>query len=297
MRIAGGHGTWPVLHMIVTWGYRKRGSVIERVDPRARIIAFICLTFALIQIWDIRIILLFFGGALALLRLSRVTWRETRRFWIVMSMVVLVLTLFTALTGWQGAGVYAVEHPIWPEGVRLLGHIFYPALSVERSVFAVAQLLRIFALATLSMLLIYTTNPGHFGVAVRRLGVPDKFAFATDLAFRFVPTLARDFSTTLDAQKARGYELERKGGLLRQIRNIAPLVVPVTINAIVDADEIVDAMDMRAFGTGPRTWSEQFRYQSWDYALIAASALIFLAITMLNLLGYGDFWLPAFLRQ
>ncbi|HEX6293237.1 MAG TPA: energy-coupling factor transporter transmembrane component T [Herpetosiphonaceae bacterium] len=283
--------------MIVTWGYRKRGSAIERLDPRTRILGFIGLTFALIQIWDLRIILIFFVGTLALLWLSRLTWRETRRFWIVMSIVVLILTLFTALTGWQGAGVYAVERPIWPQGLTLLGYTFYPSLSIERSVFAVAQLLRIFTLATLSILVIYTTNPGHFGVAVRRLGVPDKFAFATDLAFRFVPTLARDFSTTLDAQKARGYELERKGGLLRQIRNMAPLVVPVTINAIVGADEIVDAMDLRAFGTGPRTWTEPLRYRWWDYAVIAAAALIFVSITTLNLLGYGNFWLPEVFRR
>jgi energy-coupling factor transport system permease protein len=190
-----------------------------------------------------------------------------------MSVVILVLTLFTALTGWQASGVYSVEHPIWPDGLRLFGRSFFPSLSIERAVFAVAQLLRIFALATFSMLVIYTTNPALFGVAVRRLGVPDKFAFATDLAFRFVPTLARDFGTTLDAQKARGYEL-------------------VTIGAIVDADEIVDAMDMRAFGTGPRTWLEELRYNRWDYAVIAVSVLIFGLITALNILGYGDFWLP-----
>lgn len=283
--------------MIVTWGYRERGSSIERIDPRARIICFICVTFALIQIWDIRIILIFFLAALALLRLSRVTWRETRRFWIVMSVVILVLTTFTALTGWQASGVYTVEHPIWPAGLQILGRTFYPSLSIERAVFAVAQLMRIFALATFSMLVIYTTNPALFGVAVRRLGVPDKFAFATDLAFRFVPTLARDFGTTLDAQKARGYELERKGGLIRQIRNMAPLVVPVTIGAIVDADEIVDAMDMRAFGTGPRTWLEELRYERWDYVIIAVSALIFVLITALNILGYGNFWLPAVLLR
>ncbi|HEY0602143.1 MAG TPA: energy-coupling factor transporter transmembrane component T [Herpetosiphonaceae bacterium] len=283
--------------MIVTWGYRERGSIIERVDPRARIICFICVTFALIQIWDIRIILIFFLAALVLLRLSRVTWRETRRFWIVMSVVILVLTAFTALTGWQASGVYTVEHPIWPDGLSIMGRIFYPSLSIERGVFAIAQLMRIFALATFSMLVIYTTNPALFGVAVRRLGVPDKFAFATDLAFRFVPTLARDFGTTLDAQKARGYELERKGGLIRQIRNMAPLVVPVTIGAIVDADEIVDAMDMRAFGTGPRTWIEELRYERWDYLVIAVSALIFVLITTLNILGYGNFWLPALLLR
>jgi energy-coupling factor transport system permease protein len=283
--------------MVVSWSYRVRGSLLERLDPRTRIICFLCLVFALIQIWDIRLILLFGASTLALLRLSRVTWRETRRFWLVIGLVALVLTLLTALTGWQGAGVYATEQVIWPQGIVLFGRRLYPSLSVERSVFAVAQLVRIFTLATLSMLLIATTNPAHFGVAIRRLGVPDKFAFATDLAFRFVPTLARDFGTTLDAQKARGYELERKGGLLRQLRNIAPLIVPVTIGAIVDADEIVDAMDLRAFGAGPRTWIEPLRYRQIDYLILTVGVLIFAVVTALNILGYGNFWLPSSLRS
>lgn len=279
--------------MIVTWGYRERGSVIERIDPTARIIAFICISFALIQVWDIRIIALFFIGAMALLRLSRITWQESRRFWLFMSLVVLVLTILTAVTGWQGSGVYSVEHPIWPNGFALFGRVFHPSLSIERMVFAVAQLTRILTLATLAILLIYTMHPARYGIAVRRLGVPDKFAFATDLAFRFVPTLAQEFETTLDAQKARGYELERKGGLLRQIRNMAPLVVPVTIGAIVNADETVDAMDLRAFGTGRRTWYEQLRYTRADYIVLIVAAAIFVTITALNIAGYGDFWLPA----
>ena len=55
-----------------------------------------------------------------------------------------------------------------------------------------------------------------------------------ELAFRYVPTLARDFSVTLDAQKARGYEIERvEGGLLTQVRKIAPLIIPVTIGSIL----------------------------------------------------------------
>jgi energy-coupling factor transport system permease protein len=279
--------------MIVTWGYRERGSVIERVDPTARIVVFLALSFAIVQVWDLRIILLFFTLAMILLRLSRLTWQETRRFWIFMSIVVLILTFLTAVTGWQGSGVYTVEHPIWPNGLILFGRTWYPALSVERAFFAATQLIRIFTLATFAILLMYTMHPARYGIAVRRLGVPDKFAFATDLAFRFVPTLAQEFGTTLDAQKARGYELERKGGLFRQIRNTAPLVIPVTIGAIVNADETVDAMDLRAFGTGKRTWFEELRYQWWDYAVMIGAVLIFILITILNVRGYGDFWLPS----
>ena len=91
----------------------------------------------------------------------------------------------------------------------------------------------------------------------------DKIAYAMDLTMRFIPTFGRDFQLTMDAQRARGYELEKiKGGLIEQVRKLGPLMVPVTIHAIIGSEDIIDAMDLRAFGVGPRTWLEQLYYQS-----------------------------------
>ena len=48
---------------------------------------------------------------------------------------------------------------------------------------------------------------------------------------------------------ARGYEVEKlEGGLIAQIRKMAPLVVPVTMNAILSGEDITNAMDLRCFG-------------------------------------------------
>jgi energy-coupling factor transport system permease protein len=136
-------------------------------------------------------------------------------------------------------------------------------------------------------------DPSLYGVTFRGLGLPDKFAYAMDLTFRFVPTLGRDFSVTLDAQRARGYEVEKlSGGLIAQIRKLAPLLVPVTINAIVGAEDIVDAMDLRAFGIGPRTWVQKLEYRPRDYALLAFSALLFIGSTVLSFMGVGRLWVP-----
>src|SRR5574337_1927822 len=96
-----------------------------------------------------------------------------------------------------------------------------------------------------------------------------------DLTMRLVPTFARDFQLTMDAQRARGYELEKiRGGLIEQVRKLGPLMVPVTIHAIIGSEDIIDAMDLRAFGVGPRTWLEQLKYRKRDIALIACSILL-----------------------
>jgi energy-coupling factor transport system permease protein len=66
----------------------------------------------------------------------------------------------------------------------------------------------------------------------------------------------------------------------------------VTIHAIVGSEDIIDAMDLRAFGVGPRTWLVQLQYQLKDRVLIVFSVLILLLSIALSLFGYGQFWIP-----
>ena len=110
---------------------------------------------------------------------------------------------------------------------------------------------------------------------------------------RFIPTFGRDFQLTMDAQRARGYEIEKlSGGLIAQVRKLAPLIVPVTIHAIIGSEDIIDAMDLRAFGVGPRTWLEVLHYRRRDYLLVGGGLLLLALSLGLSLLGYGHFWVP-----
>ena len=55
--------------MLVTWRYRDRSSLIQRIDPRAWMIFYICFLFSSLQFWDMRYLFIFFvlslvgGGA------------------------------------------------------------------------------------------------------------------------------------------------------------------------------------------------------------------------------------------
>jgi energy-coupling factor transport system permease protein len=252
--------------------------------------------FSIVQFWDLRYLVIFLAIALLQLWLSRLTWRETRRFWLLIFIIFSVLSLATALTGRGGVDVYSVEHPLWQAEIRLGETIWRPAISAERLTFLVAQLVRFFSFAALSVPIPYTIHPARYGITFRRLGLPDKFAFATDLAFRFIPSLGQDFQLTLDAQRARGYELERAGGgLARQVRNMAPLLIPLIIGSIIRSEEVIDAMDLRGFGTRPRSWLEQLQFSRLDYAVLVFSLATLVGATVLNLLGYGNFWTPHFL--
>ncbi len=283
--------------MLIAWRYKERDTIIQRLDPRARIIFMLAMLFSIIQFWDLRIELLFLGLAVLQYALAKLTWRETRRTWILISFIIFFMTTLTFFTG-RGGMEYAYHeehliHRIGPLSLPVVGWQLSIDITAEKTAFAVSQLVRMYTITTMAITIPYTVDPSLYGVTFRGLGLPDKFAYAMDLAFRFVPTLGRDFSVTMDAQRARGYEVEKlSGGIIAQIRKLAPLLVPVTINAIVGAEDIIDAMDLRAFGVGPRTWVHKLSYRRADKALIAVSILVFVISTVLVFMGIGGLWVP-----
>ena len=114
-----------------------------------------------------------------------------------------------------------------------------------------------------------------------------------DLTMRFIPTFGRDFQLTMDAQRARGYELEKlSGGLIAQVRKLGPIIVPVTIHAIIGSEDIIDAMDLRAFGIGPRTWLDELHYHTRDHILKYFGLALLVLSLLAVILGYGSFWVP-----
>jgi energy-coupling factor transport system permease protein len=281
--------------MLVTWRYRKRKSLIQWFNPKAWIIFYLCFMVCTLFFWDLRILSFFFVISLVVLITSGVTWREIRRAFFFIIGFIIIYALLTFLTGRGGVEAYKQEHLIHSFRAPFVIIGWRPTLniSVERSFFAISQLARVFSIAIMTILVPYTLNPSLYGVTFRGLGFPDKIAYAMDLTMRFIPTFGRDFQLTMDAQRARGYELEKiSGGLIAQIRKLGPIFVPVTIHAIIGSEDIIDAMDLRAFGIGPRTWLEQLHYHVRDWLLIAFGVLILVGGFVLLVLGVGGFWVP-----
>ncbi|MFZ5858935.1 MAG: energy-coupling factor transporter transmembrane component T family protein [Chloroflexota bacterium] len=282
--------------MLVAWRYRERArSFIQSFDPRAWMMFYGCFLFSTLAFWDVRYLLFFGAIALFVLLTSGVTWNEIRRAVLFIVGFVLIFAFFTFLTGRGGTEVYEQEHLIRRLEASFSIFGWTPALdvTVERAFFGVSQFVRVFSIAIMTILIPYSLNPALYGVTFRGLGLPDKIAYAMDLTMRFIPTFSRDFQLTMDAQKARGFELEKiSGGLFAQVRKLGPLMVPVTIHAIIGSEDIIDAMDLRAFGIGPRTWLQLLVYKFKDRILIGVGLTILLFSMALSTLGQGGFWVP-----
>lgn len=284
--------------MLVTWRYRKRKSLIQAFDPRAYFIFYACFMACTLLFWDIRFLSFFLAITLLFIFTSGVQFREMRRAWLFIGGFMVFYATLIFLTGRGGVEVYQSEHVLWrlQAPFTLLGWRPSLEITVERTVFALSQFVRVFSLAGVTILIPYSINPAHYGVTFRGLGLPDKIAYAMDLTMRFIPTFGRDFQLTMDAQRARGYEIEKlSGGLFAQVRKLAPLILPVTIHAIIGSEDIIDAMDLRCFGVGPRTWLEELHYRRRDYVLIGLGIFLILASVFLATFGFGQFWVPEFL--
>lgn len=281
--------------MLVTWRYRERKSLIQSFDPRAWIIFYACFVAATVFFWDLRFLAVLLVIALISVLTSGITWKEMGRAWLFIGGFIVFFSLLTFLTGRGGMELYGEEHLItqWIVPFRIFGWQPVFNISWEKTFYAISMVMRVFSLASMTILIPYSLNPALYGITFKRLGMPDKIAYGMDLTMRFIPTFGRDFQLTKDAQRARGYELEKiSGGLIKQVQKLAPLMVPVTIHAIAGSEDIIDAMDLRAFGVGVRTWIQELHYSKRDYVLIGIGIVMALLSASLSLFGIGKFWVP-----
>ncbi len=282
--------------MLVAWRFRKReNSFIQWFDPRAWIMFYLCFLISTLGFWDVRFLLPFFITAVFVLLTSGVKWHEIRRAFLFIVGFVFFFAFLTFLTGRGGTEVYETEHLIrqFKASFTILGWTPTLDITVERAFFAVSQMVRVSSIAIMTILIPYSLNPALYGITFKGLGLNDKFAYAMDLTMRFIPTFARDFQLTMDAQRARGYELEKlSGGLVGQVRKMGPIFVPVIIHAIIGSEDIIDAMDLRAFGVGPRTWIDVLERRTRDRILIGFGVLVLITSLVVSSIGYGKFWVP-----
>lgn len=272
--------------------YLGRGSWLSRRDPRVLLISLAFFVFAVIQVWDLRIL-----AGLALIaalyyRSARIPFRQVRIQWgyvaFFISFVVLVNTL---LTGGELRGYTEAQLHVF---FRL--PLLNTPISAESLSYALAQILRFGSMAALGFPIAFAIAPGDIGPAFARLGVPYKFAYGIELTFRFVPSLAADMQTTIDAQRIRGYEWEKRGRTpIGKLTRTIPLLTPVTINAIVGAEDTIDAMDLRGFGTQRRTWLRELAFDAVDRSVLLGFAALLVGITFLSFSGLTDLWVPPIL--
>ena len=232
--------------------FRKVYSPIHNLDPRIKFV-YVCAVFGVTIIFSEIIPLIF----LFLLQIPFILIARVQRDWARSMRGAAFLATIIFLTNFLVAFIGS-------------GYLVTPR-NLEN---AVAMTLRFVVLVESFSVFFLTTSPDHLGLALEQTHVPYELVFAFTTAVRFVPVLAEEAQTIMDAQKARGLELER-GNFLKRIRNYIPILIPLIISAIRRSLELAEAMESRAWGaTKKRTNLYLLRLHNGDVGLIAFTILI-----------------------
>ena len=152
---------------------------------------------------------------------------------------------------------------------------------------AVVMTIRIICLIAGTSLLTYTTSPITLTDGLERLMKPLKkvhfpvheLSMMMTIALRFIPTLIEETDKIMNAQKARGADLE-SGGIMQRAKALVPILIPLFVSAFRRADELALAMECRCYrGDVGRTRMKQLHY-SWQYGVAAALTAACIAVVV-----------------
>lgn len=269
----------------VTFGqYYPTKSFLHSCDARIKLltlIAYIAVLFVADNFYGLAICFIFLLLAVIFARvpLSKVL-RSIKG--------IIVILIFTA-----------VLNLFFHKGDNLLAHWWIIKIYREGIIFTVFYVLRLFFLVMGSALLTLTTTPVELADGVESLLSPLKLvkfpvhalALVMSIALRFIPTLIEETNRIISAQKARGADFESRN-IIKRIKSVIPVLIPLLISAFRRAEELGDAMDARCYtGTNKRTKYKKQTFGVRDAVLSLCAATLIAGIVLMNI--YGHLIFPA----
>ena len=234
--------------------YTRQDSIMHRLDPRAKLFLSIVLAIVSLLYLEIFPLLMILGILIPLMAAAKSLRRWLKSMKGLSVLLVFILVFNTLLSTYPNPLNYSV-----------------------------ALVLRLVALMTSFSIFFLTVHPDELSQALIQMRVRFEFAFAMSMAMRYVPTLGQEAYAIMDTQKARGVELD-KGNLLKRIRNIVPIIVPLIIVSIRRALSIAESMESRGFGANKnRTYLERLSFRKRDWAMCIVSLLALILVIYIRL--------------
>ncbi len=248
--------------------YYPVSSFVHKMDPRVKLlflIAYIVAIFLAKNFWGL-------GACLFVLLLAIVFSRVPIRKVFRSVRGILFIVVFTAAL-----------NVLFYRGETVYWEWWQITITKEGIIVSAFLILRLMLLVMCSSLLTYTTTPTALTDGVESLLTPLKwikvpvraFALIMSIALRFIPVLMDETERIMNAQKARGANFE-SGGLIKRVKAVIPILIPLFISAFRRADELGEAMDARCYtGSNIRTKYKKLRLGFRDLiGFLLAAALI-----------------------
>lgn len=165
------------------------------------------------------------------------------------------------------------------------------SITKEAVYYTIFLVVRLFLLVLGSSLLTLTTTPVSLADGIESLLSPLKvirfpvheLALIMSIALRFIPILTDETGRIMNAQKARGADFET-GGLVKRVKAIIPILIPLLISAFRRADELGDAMDARCYsGSKVRTKYKKLTLGWRDFVAFFFMAALLAGVILLRI--------------
>lgn len=268
----------------ITFGqYFENNSFMHRLDPRTKLLLLVLvIVFVFVSQNWISLSLLIF-----LVIFSMCLSKIPIKMYLKNLKAILPIIIFTMLLNLFYSGNGDIE-PSWT--LNFIWGLKITDVSLDRAFYMVV---RILLLIVASAELTYTTTPNSLTDAIEKLlsplrfiglkGVVHTLAMMMTIALRFIPTLIEETLKIMNAQKARGADIEN-GKLLQRIKALIPILIPLLISSVRRAYELAEAMECRCYNGGEgRVRMKQLKYSLKDYVSYFVTVLICGFVILINI--------------
>ena len=260
--------------------YFVADSFVHKLDPRAKILLLIYIIVMIFTTQNVLSLLLVTVLSVLIMLASKIPLK----MYLKNIKVIIPIIIFTAILNVFYTNTGVLLFNVWKIQIYSGG--------ILRAVY---MAVRVMLLILTSSVLTYTTTPNDLTDAIERLLKPLKYiglgnavhtmSMMMTIALRFIPTLIEETDKIMNAQKARGADLE-SGGLIHKVKALLPILIPLLLSAVRRAYELAEAMECRCYTGGEgRTRMNVLHAGSMDYVVCLMTVALGALILFLNRFG------------
>ena len=271
----------------ITFGqYINNGSVLTRMDPRAKLICATLLIALVSYLGSFTAFGLCLLGCIFLHWISRISVLYVLRSFRAIAIFLLVIYIIEVVFYYS-----PTQHTtlIWQWGIFNVSWE-----GIIRSALIMVRVLFLYYLASMLMfvtsLVDLTDGSEALLSPLQKLGIPvNAFVMVLVIAFKFVPIFVAEVERLIKAQSARGVRFDQ-GNFIQRAFKLGPLLVPLFLSGFRRAETLATAMEARCYGGAMRGWRRskrrELRFKRFD-VLALALTIIFCAVTVIvNLVAH-----------
>ncbi|SES68942.1 energy-coupling factor transport system permease protein [Methanococcoides vulcani] len=260
-----------------------KDTIIHRMDPRAKIIMLVAVSFIVVALDNPETMLILFltvlGGfipaKMPLIKLKTLGFLLLLLIWGTMYSQALFYSQLPRTV------IFTIISPDLP----FLGWFTHGGLFIykEGIHYGAVQALRSATVLSLGLLMGWTTDPRDMLNGLVRLKIPYSVAFMVVTAVRFLPIVIAEVATVVAVQRLKGFKPTKFG--YGMIKTALGILTPTLANCVRRAGVLAVSIESRAFRANPtRTYLKELRCSNFDIAIITITVSLAIAIISVKIL-------------